>query len=394
VFSEYRWVCCPLMVWLSVIGLSGRACALQVIVTVTGKVESGTNGNPDSTPPGVGKVFGGAADLTGQSFTLTLNFDTSQGTSNYGTCSDGSVYNSSNVGAFGAAAGPTAVLQIGGGSYSFGTLPLSGDTWTITRSAPAACTSPYSEIGFAWGEHYAGNYAGASGLGGINMYPASLPSGDWRSSVPPTAVNATFHFTITLSQNGTLLTYAFGYLLASSITVGRSATCNATPIDEGLVSNGGLVFSDPEGRRRPEPKTCSRNNMLVSRSFDSSGWHVVDRIISTGEFTVDAGEQIAFVSSSDAAPPTLQFYFTAFAYPIKEDGTNEDVLETPEWFVPVEYPGGPVGSGVGHLIEQQLVIQTTFPSSAHKQRWTLKVPSQEDTHGNFTYYELDIYVPN
>src|ERR1700733_8993196 len=115
-----RWLrlaCCPLVFWLATSCVLRGAAGPQVIVTVTGTVQSGTDGNPDSTPPGQAKVFGGGANLAGEPFTLTLNFNASKGTSTYVSCPDGSVAQSSNVGGD-ATAGTTAVLQIGGGSFS------------------------------------------------------------------------------------------------------------------------------------------------------------------------------------------------------------------------------------------------------------------------------------
>jgi hypothetical protein len=148
---QLRLACCPLVICLGITSLPRGGLASQVIVTVTGAVQSGTNGNPDSTPPGAAKVFGGGPDLGGLPFSLTLVFDPSQGTNTFDSCPDGSVSQSSNT-ALGATKGPTAVLEIGAGSFSFGTLPLGGISWTILRSAPASCTSPYSEIGFGWSE--------------------------------------------------------------------------------------------------------------------------------------------------------------------------------------------------------------------------------------------------
>jgi hypothetical protein len=171
---QFRLACCPLMIWLGMTYVPPRARAAQVVVTVTGTVDYGTDGNPNSNPPGAGKTFGGPASLAGQPFTLTLNFDSSQGKSTYGICPDGSVYDSNNVG--GPTAGATAILQIGNGSYFFGTLPLDKFSWTIVRAAPASCTSPYSEIGFSWGETYAGDYAGGS-VASISTRRLHCPAG-------------------------------------------------------------------------------------------------------------------------------------------------------------------------------------------------------------------------
>src|SRR5579884_3602481 len=79
-----RLVICQLATWCAAHGYAqGTSANSSVVVTVTGTVKSGTNGNPNTKPPGAGMVFGGATNLAGEPFTLTLNFDPSQGTSVY-----------------------------------------------------------------------------------------------------------------------------------------------------------------------------------------------------------------------------------------------------------------------------------------------------------------------
>lgn len=243
----FRSLYCWLIIWGTVICLGRGASASQVIVIVTGTVASGTNGNPNSRPPGAGRVFGGETDLAGQPFTLTLNFDTLLGTSSFDRCPDGSIIQSSNTGSSTAAA-PTAVLQIGKGSYLFGTLPLLSIGWTTYRSAPASCTHPYSDIGFGWSDEYTGSYSGGAGFGGVNIYASStnFASGDWQSAVPSTPVNPTyFQFNIAVSQKGTStdIAYAYGELKAAMVAVETSSTCSLTA---NSPSQTGLVTSEPD----------------------------------------------------------------------------------------------------------------------------------------------------
>ena len=88
-------------------------------MTITGAVDTGTDGTQftqtDGTPPGAAKVFGGGATLDGAAFTLTITFDPSEGTSSSSACPDGSTYASNNIGS-NEFSGPSAILQIGGGS--------------------------------------------------------------------------------------------------------------------------------------------------------------------------------------------------------------------------------------------------------------------------------------
>lgn len=394
-------VFCPCFISLCAICFPQSMIALPVIVTITGTVDSGTDGNPNFSGPT--KVFGGGANLAGEPFTLTLNFDTALGTSSYSTCPDRSIYESANVG-HDAQTGPTAVLMIGNGNFSFGTLPLNYISWTIDRSAPATCTSPYSSIGFSWSESYRGNYAGGAGLGGINFYPPTqLPSGDWRTSLPPTAISGTFQFNIDVGQNGTQTGYAIGYLNATEVLVAEVGCPSSATVDNlsGPSSDySGVSLDRPPTRHRPV-RTCAApqisNNILVSISLhvDLSDWTPIYLFLQGGqEYTFKAGPKIALVSSSDAPFPTLSFYFTVLALPLNADGT----LETPPtsavtstWLNPVEYPSGPTGTIP--LTQDQLVVEATFSSSSGMQQWTIKIPPQEDTNGNYSYYGLAIYAP-
>jgi hypothetical protein len=103
--------------------------------------------------------------------------------------------------------------------------------------------------------------------------------------------------------------------------------------------------------------------------------------------TVDAGDQIALETSSSAGPlPTNQFYFTVTAQPIEADGTPQASLSTPEWARPVEYSSGPTGSGVPN----QLVIHANPPGGM--QRWTIKIPPQQNAHDNSDDNAVRVYV--
>lgn len=255
--------------------------ASMVIVTVAGTVQSGTNGNPNSSPPGAGAVFGGASDLSGNPFTLTITFDPSEGTNSSYHCSDGTLNQSSNQGSDTAAA-PTAVLQIGEGSYSYGTRPLRTIDWLIYREAPTPCTG-YNSVGFGWSEGYTGNYSGGSGFGNIYLYASSpnFLSGDWRSPIPNTLVDpADFQFNITLrgvAPDGTqsLIAYAYGELTATNITVSGPVICSAgdspvlPPPTPGVAEHEYVVkdfICSP--LLRPSSLSCTAENVFsVLREF-------------------------------------------------------------------------------------------------------------------------------
>jgi hypothetical protein len=172
VHLRFRSVFSAFVVWF-VLVLSPFAQAAKVIVTISGTVDSGTDGTTftqsDGTPPGAAKVFGGGANLAGEIFTLTITFNASEGTSNFGSCPDGTVYASNNSGS-NELSGPTAVLQIGGGSYSFGVLPVTGITWQVSRSAPTSCNNQYSSAAVGFSESYTGAYGGAAGFGNTTLF--------------------------------------------------------------------------------------------------------------------------------------------------------------------------------------------------------------------------------
>lgn len=261
--------------WGLFVFLSHSAAASQVIVTVTGTVVYGTDGNPDSTPPGQGNVFGAGNDLAQQPFALTFTFDTSLGTSSYVSCPGGAISQSSNTG---NAPGPTAVLKIGNGSFTYGALPVGPFGWLIRRSTSTPC-GPGNTIGFSWSENYSGAYGGGAGLGAVNIYPPTpLLSGDWRSSLPPTAVSPTqFQFNITVSQNVMDLKYAYGVLSATNISVvgaeeadlfnkdlggqcSCSCPCNGDPITIGT----GNVFEQVT-----DYETAGANKLSFARYYSS-----------------------------------------------------------------------------------------------------------------------------
>jgi hypothetical protein len=221
----------PLALGLAATGLSNEIRASTVIISVTGTVESGTDGNPNSNPPGAGRIFGGDADLSGKPFTLTVTADDGQGKNSFSTCADGAISQSSNQGSDVKAA-PKAVLQIGNGSFSFGALTLQDIGWTFYREAHTSCTS-YNDVGLSWSETYTGNYRGGAGFGGVELYAstANFSSGDWRSLVPTSSLPPTvFQFNVSVSQSGTPnpIAYAHGELKAATVMVsGPSPTCPA-----------------------------------------------------------------------------------------------------------------------------------------------------------------------
>jgi YD repeat-containing protein len=228
--------------WAGIVCLVGFCSFLRaqtsaaVTITITGTVISGTDGNPDSNPPGKGKIFGGGSDLSGQPFTLTIQISGSEGTSNSpGTCSDGTIYSSAITGS-NPSTPPTARLQIGtsGGSFTYGALSLSSIGWAMVRTAQTSCSS-YNSVTLGWSEYEqssAGDYSGGSGFGSVVLYTQNdLSPGPWYTPIPMQgATSSALQFRIGITQATNIyndLYFASGYLNPTAISVAGPEWANS-----------------------------------------------------------------------------------------------------------------------------------------------------------------------
>jgi hypothetical protein len=98
-----------------------------------------------------------------------------------------------------------------------------------------------------------------------------------------------------------------------------------------------------------------------------------------------AGQDYTLVFTIDGSKGQQGVYLNSYGAP---DGSY---IENLPWLNPVEYPSGPTGTVP--LTENNIVLQATFPSASGRQQWTIKIPLQPDTNGNFSFYGLNIYVP-
>jgi hypothetical protein len=103
------------------------AAAQQFTITVTGTVYYGT----DSSTSSGANVFGSGTNLAGLPFTLTLDFNSADGTASNATCSGGAVYSTTDTG---TDTSPSGTLHIGGGSFAYGSLPRTA-SWSVGRTA-------------------------------------------------------------------------------------------------------------------------------------------------------------------------------------------------------------------------------------------------------------------
>ena len=158
-------------------GLPTIAEAAQVVVTITGTL----NGGMDQTG-----VFGAAhTDLTGKAFKLVYTFDDTKGQETVSNCNG--VPCVSVVTGAGASSPGTAVLTIGGGSFSFGTFNGGADANSeVSQSAPPN----YSSVYYLVNEH--STYFSAAVE--ISISPASgtpplTTNYDWRGSFSDSQLN-------------------------------------------------------------------------------------------------------------------------------------------------------------------------------------------------------------
>jgi hypothetical protein len=229
----------------------------SVTIIITGTVLSGTDGNPNSNPPGGGNIFAVGSDLTGQPFTLTINISDSDGTPNSpGTCPDGSIYSSAITGTS-TSSPPSARLQIGstGRSFTYGALPLYDLSWIMIRTS-YSCYG-YNTVTLGWSEYYNPPDAGGSGFGNVTLYTQNdLSPGYWYTPIPlQGATSSPLPFTITVDQATNIsntLYYAHGLLNPTSIEMSESNTTpSAQPkiLREGTTDITGTTQSVVVGQR-------------------------------------------------------------------------------------------------------------------------------------------------
>jgi hypothetical protein len=191
--------CSPLMLWYMAAAGTPAARAALVVVTITGTVSTGTDGSG---------VFGTPnSALDGQSFTLVLALDDMQGQQYTYNCTG--VPCGSEIYIATQPNNATAVLQIGGGSYTFAA-SISADARRDV--APAINDASFSLNGIF------GNAVGAT----ISPAPGAAFTTDysWEAPFSSSALssNSIGSFSIMPSMPG-VKAVAYGNLLAKSISV-------------------------------------------------------------------------------------------------------------------------------------------------------------------------------
>jgi hypothetical protein len=234
-----------LAVILAAACLSQAAQAASVTITITGTVFSGTD---------VTGVFGFPknTDLTGKPFTLTFTFDDTKGIEAFtSTASYIENTSASNPG--------TALLEIGDGSFGFGTLGFSPYSSQARVSAAGSVTN--SEYSLLAGDgNYGGNWNDIQGTISPANGTVLTTNPSWEGAFsnsnlavysPSDNYSFTFGIIETYPDNPLLNMIANGYLTANSIAV--SGPITPCPVNVGLnlsfgatVTYYGIPISQPQ----------------------------------------------------------------------------------------------------------------------------------------------------
>jgi hypothetical protein len=213
-----------MMIAGATLGASTSGAAV-VTTTVTGTVSSGK----DSTG-----VFGFApgSSLTGQSFKLVFTFDDTKGTQSIREDSQGTRCGSGITNYNTNPPGPnpgTVVLQIGNGSWTFGTLSGFNHASSVTRSVGNCGDSLDYQV----------QDESTTGVGGDDVFSLIVPATgavittdyNWEDALSDSQLgNQPINFTIELSQLATPAV-ATGVLTPTSVTVsGPSSQPNTTAL--------------------------------------------------------------------------------------------------------------------------------------------------------------------
>ena len=237
-----------------------HAKATLITATVTGTVTSGS----DATG-----VFGAPGSLAGDPYTLVYTVDDSQGSGTRVVSGPvpGAAPIGSNIGATDTSNPVTAVLTIGGGSYSFGTLSSSAVSSNVSRTIGAN-----GNTGFNLSEIYGvANTGGAASLvTGVSFNnPPITPNYLWSSplnySPASTPANggdfSLLHYNVnSVTGQQTNVQSAGGVFLVSNITI--SGPSGGTGGGGGGGGGGGFgsptsaaCIADVSSNMTPHPQT-------------------------------------------------------------------------------------------------------------------------------------------
>jgi hypothetical protein len=265
--ARFKGIVSAILMASGAFGAAPAADASIVTITVTGTVASGV----DNTGVfGFGRLY----DLSGHTFNLVYTFDDTKGTQSLGDSATGQACGTAITSAPTSNPG-TAVLQIGTGTWTFGTLPGGGPLSTAARLI-GNCrvdgiynSSPnYSSGGPVWdivsvdASDVSASNDDVSVLLGIAGAAIPTTNYNWEDSLPSTPplnndlYNSSGGFSIDiLDANNNTVESASGKFMPTTLTVSGSSQAAApaalqfipvTPCRVADTRNAGGAFGGPE----------------------------------------------------------------------------------------------------------------------------------------------------
>ena len=205
------------------LGAPPVALASMIQATITGTVSAGVDGTSGGSTPVFG--FAPGTSLVGQAFTLTYTFDDTEGQQTATTCCAlPPVTVKTDIAGTGASSPGTAVLQIGGGSFTFG--PSSEGSSEAYRTAPPIDSTAYYEV------------IVQDGINDSDVFALVVPADgtilsldpNWESAFSSSNLSGgVYAFNISVETAPGSYLFATGELTATSITVSRPNAAGAAP---------------------------------------------------------------------------------------------------------------------------------------------------------------------
>jgi hypothetical protein len=300
-----RLTCSPFLAGLlAAVCLSQLARADDVTITIAGTVFSGT----DETG-----VFGFPknTDLTGKPFTLTFAFDDTKGTEAF-TSTGSYIKNTS-------ASNPgTAALQIGDGSFGFGTLGYSPYQSEARVSSAGSVTN--SEYALQAGDgNYGGNWNDIQGTISPARGTVLTTNPSWEAPFsnsnlavysPSDNYSLSFGIIETFQDNPALNMIANGYLTVAKITVSGPTTCSS--------ANVSLFLPAPQYMQAKFVAPTTLTDYKAACGFVSLNWQQ--------QITTDPGTP---VMGTDKIIPNTPLNVPNNVYPTADCATTYSAVQWP-----------------------------------------------------------------
>jgi len=265
--------------FLSVIAVAGAclpqaasATQQQVIVKITGTVNSGTDSS------GSANVFGSGTNLATLPFTYTLTYVTGVGSTSSTLC--GGVPEFSSVRDSGGANPGVSWLSVGSAGKIFQIGGGDGETGNSSCSAQnVALCGGSNKAGYCMQASYGNGFSGTTNIGpaypGTFAFPAtgaSWPSSaDWTQLMSSTALDSSHTFTFSINQNLDPTTGTVPLQVASGTLAPGSLTVINIPLNQNAETNGNPGNSSGANESGYIAKVTS-TGILVDRGGCGVAW--------------------------------------------------------------------------------------------------------------------------